>query len=162
MEIPFLLRWIACKMVFWYYIHVIITILTRIDWPLVIGNVYSTSNGRSHKRLCDVVRTLGLDILITFTECIFGRHVDVSWTFNERSADVDWSTFWTLEGRKLNVRPDVHPTLYARMCAQWKVVRELPSDLSGLDKFCHVSNFYNFYQIYKQYEPEFTFDILGK
>ena len=104
MEISFLLKWIACKMVFWYYVHVMITMLPR-------------------GRLVYVVWTLVLDFLITFTERIFGRHVDVGWTFNEgsdkRPTYVDWISFWTLEGRRLNVRPDVHPTLYGRMYAQW-------------------------------------------
>ena len=51
------------------------------------------------------------------------RHMDVSCTFSERvdegPTDVDWISFWTVEVRKLNVRPDVHPTLYGRICAQW-------------------------------------------
>ena len=46
-----------------------------------------------------------------FTERTFGRHVDVSWTSDERSderpTDVDWITLWTLEGRKLNIRSDI-------------------------------------------------------
>ena len=46
-----------------------------------------------------------------FTERTLRRNVDVSWTFNERlderPTDVDWITFWTLEGRKLIVRSDV-------------------------------------------------------
>ena len=66
---------------------------------------------------------LDLHILITFTERIIQRHMDVSCAFSERSderpTDVDRITFWAVEVRKLNVGPNVHPTLYGRRCAQW-------------------------------------------
>ena len=81
------------KKVFCHYIYMVIIMITR--GRLAIGDVV-TSMERPFWML-------GLHVLITLTERIIQRHIDVSCTFSERSderpTDVDWITFWTVEER---------------------------------------------------------------